>query len=107
MKLARELATLRARVERLAAPVQVTSDPLALAAQAGITLDPWQRDVLLAGARQIILLVHRQGGKSTVSSIRALYKALNCPRALILLLAPSYRQSKELFLKVKKLFEKS
>ncbi len=43
----------------------------------------------------------RQGGKSTVSSIRALHRALYTPASLVLLLAPSYRQSKELFRKVK------
>jgi hypothetical protein len=45
--------------------------------------------------------VTRQGGKSTVSSIKALHRALYSPASLVLLLAPSYRQSKELFRKVK------
>ncbi|MDQ3254528.1 MAG: terminase family protein [Acidobacteriota bacterium] len=75
--------------------------PVTLAAHAGFTLDAWQRDVLLSEAHQIILLVTRQGGKSTVSSIRALHRALYTPASLVLLLAPSYRQSKELFRKVK------
>ncbi len=78
-----------------------TLSPVTLAAHAGFELDAWQRDVLLSGAHQIILLVTRQGGKSTVSSIRALHRALYTPASLVLLLAPSYRQSKELFRKVK------
>ncbi len=63
--------------------------------------DAWQRTVLTSTAHQIILLVTRQGGKSTVSAIRALHRALYTPASLVLLLAPSYRQSKELFRKVK------
>jgi hypothetical protein len=78
-----------------------TLSPVTLAAHAGFTLDAWQRDVLLSDAHQIILLVSRQGGKSTCSSIRALHRALYTPASLVLLLAPSYRQSKELFRKVK------
>lgn len=101
MQLARELSGLRARAERLGFRHVPEPDPVTLAAQAGFTLDPWQRDVLLSPARQIILLVSRQGGKSTVSSLRALHKALYTAASLILLLAPSYRQSKELFRKVR------
>jgi hypothetical protein len=101
VQLARELNQLRQRVERLTCHDVVTIDPVTLAAHAGFTLDAWQRDVLLSDAHQIILLVTRQGGKSTVSSIRALHRALYTPASLVLLLAPSYRQSKELFRKVK------
>jgi len=72
-----------------------------LARRAGIEPDAWQQDILRSHARQTIMLVTRQGGKSTVSSIRALHKAEYEPGSLVLLLAPSYRQSKELFRKVK------
>ncbi len=101
MQLARELNQLRQRAERLNPHGTPTLDALTLAAYAGFTLDDWQRDVLTSTAHQIILLVTRQGGKSTVSSIRALHRALYTPASLVLLLAPSYRQSKELFRKVK------
>ncbi len=76
-------------------------DARLLAERAGFTPDPWQQDILRSTARQTILLVTRQGGKSTVTSIRALHRALYTPASLVLLLAPSYRQSKELFRKVK------
>jgi hypothetical protein len=76
-------------------------DPVLLARAAGLEPDPWQCDVLRSESRQIILNVTRQGGKSTVSSIRGLHTALYNPGALVLLLAPSYRQSKELFRKVR------
>jgi tRNA(Met) C34 N-acetyltransferase TmcA len=72
-----------------------------LAERAGLTPDPWQADVLRSRVQQIIMLVTRQGGKSSVSSIRALHQALYTPKSLTLLLAPAYRQSKELFRKVK------
>ncbi len=101
MQLARELSRLRLRAERLEPDTSEALSPVTLAAHAGFTLDAWQRDVLLSDAHQIILLVTRQGGKSTVSSIRALHRALYTPGSLVLLLAPSYRQSKELFRKVK------
>ena len=76
-------------------------DARLLAERAGITPDAWQQDILRSTARQTIMLVTRQGGKSTVTSIRALHRALYTPASLVLLLAPSYRQSKELFRKVK------
>jgi hypothetical protein len=101
VQLARELESLHVRARRIAG-AQVTGalSPVELAAQAGFTLDPWQRDVLTSPAHEIILNVTRQGGKSTVSSMRGLHRALYNPRSLVLLLAPSYRQSKELFRKV-------
>ncbi len=101
MNLAATVERLHARVMLLSSDEAPVLSPITLAAHAGFTLDPWQRDVLLSDAHQIILLVTRQGGKSTVSSIRALHRALYTPASLVLLLAPSYRQSKELFRKVK------
>jgi hypothetical protein len=82
------------------------NDPVILARRAGLEADPWQRDVLRSNARQTIMLVTRQGGKSTVSSIRALHTAEYAPGSLVLLLAPSYRQSKELFRKIKDAYAK-
>jgi len=101
MNLAAQLERLHARAVLLGGDVAPTLSPVTLAAHAGFTLDAWQRDVLTSTAHQQILLVTRQGGKSTCSSIRALHRALYTPASLVLLLAPSYRQSKELFRKVK------
>ena len=97
MSLAAQLERLHARAVLLGSSEAPALSPITLAAHAGFTLDAWQRDVLISDAHQIILLVTRQGGKSTVSSIRALHRALYTPASLVLLLAPSYRQSKELF----------
>jgi hypothetical protein len=101
MNLAAQLERLHERAVLLGTGDVPALSPVTLAAHAGFELDAWQRDVLLSDAHQIILLVTRQGGKSTVSSIRALHRALYTPASLVLLLAPSYRQSKELFRKVK------
>jgi hypothetical protein len=91
-------ATIRLIEQRRA---EGAGDAVSLAQQAGLSPDPWQANVLRSTSHQDILLVSRQGGKSTVTSIRALHKALYNDDALVLLLAPSYRQSKELFRKVK------
>lgn len=101
MNLTTEIQRLRARAELLSQRQHKALDPVALALRAGIEPDPWQVDILRSPAHQIIMLVSRQAGKSTVSSIRALHRALYVPFSLILLLAPAYRQSKELFRKVK------
>jgi hypothetical protein len=101
MNLAAQLERLHERAVLLGIDDVPALSPGTLAAHAGFSLDAWQRDVLESSAHQIILLVTRQGGKSTVSSIRALHRALYTPASLVLLLAPSYRQSKELFRKVK------
>ena len=74
-------------------------DPARLGEFAGITLDPWQADVVRSADRQLILNCHRQSGKSTTVALKALHVALY-KRSLVLLLSPSLRQSRELFRKV-------
>ncbi len=93
------IAATRRLIERR--KLEEAHDPVMLARRAGLEPDAWQQDILRSRARQTIMLVTRQGGKSTISSIRALHRAEYAPGSLILLLAPSYRQSKELFRKVK------
>ncbi len=75
-------------------------DPVRLAEAAGIAPDDWQRDVLRSSASKFLLNVTRQGGKSTISAVLAVHDAVYRPGALVLLLAPSSRQSSELFKKV-------
>ena len=62
--------------------------------------DPWQERLLRSSAPRVLLNCHRQSGKSTVSATVALRRALYRPGSLVLCLAPSERQSKELFAKV-------
>lgn len=105
MNLAREIERLHARAVLVSGARDETAlDPVSLARLAGLEPDPWQVEILKSSAQQIIMLVSRQGGKSTISSIRALHRALYTPSSLVLLLAPSYRQSKELFRKVKDVY---
>ena len=99
-------ARLRADIERLkalrgAGSAAVPADRLEFAAAAGLPeLDPWQEDLLRSTANRTLLNCCRQSGKSTMSAVIALHRALYHPRSLILCLAPALRQSQELFGKV-------
>ena len=77
------------------------SDPLHFATHTlGFVPDDWQAKVLSWIARRLLLLCCRQSGKSTVTAILALHRALYFAKSLILLVSPSLRQSSELFKKV-------
>lgn len=98
-------ARLRSEVQRLRErrPSRngVPADRLAFAREAvDFELDTWQERMLRSEAPRILLNIHRQGGKSTTTAVLALHKALADPGSLVLLLAPSERQSKELFQKI-------
>jgi terminase large subunit-like protein len=76
-------------------------DPVIFAKEAlGFEADEWQAELLRTTAMQVIMNNSRQSGKSTVTAIKALHKAVYTPGSLILLISPSLRQSKELFTKV-------
>ncbi len=76
--------------------------PVELAARCGFEqLDVWQRDLLDSTERQIILLCSRQSGKSTLTALTGLHQALYSPGSLVLVLAPSQRQSQETFRKIR------
>jgi terminase large subunit-like protein len=108
--------TLRYRVERLEAwrrdrtlqgqrhLLRGLADPAELLRRAGLTPDPWQRQVLGSAVDRLLLLASRQAGKSSVPAALALHTALTRPGAPVLLLSPSTRQSGELFRKVMDLF---
>ncbi len=64
------------------------------------SLDKMQEKVLRSNAKRLILNNHRQWGKSLISALKALHRAIYYPGSLILLLSPSLRQSSELFRKV-------
>ena len=76
-------------------------DPVAFARDAlGFDPDPWQSTVLRSPSKRLLLNCCRQSGKSTPAAAVALHTALYRPRALVLLVSPSLRQSAELFRKV-------
>jgi hypothetical protein len=72
-------------------------DPVLLARDAGIEPDAWQANLLRDMPRRALLLCSRQSGKSTVTALMALHRAIYEPASLILLVSPSQRQSGELF----------
>lgn len=75
-------------------------DPVRFAHSLGFEPDAWQVDVLRSAHRRILLNCARQTGKSTVTALLALHRAVYYPGSLILLVSPSLRQSSELFRKV-------
>ena len=96
-RLQREVAALSARL----APPRAALTREQVAERAGISPDPWQRDLLRSAATEIIILASRQSGKSTITSVLAAHRAAYAPRSLVLLLSPSLRQSGELYRKVR------
>ncbi len=84
----------------LAEDLTLALDRVAFAGELGISPDPWQEDLLRSGSDRVLLNITRQGGKSTMSALIALHRALYHPGSLVLCLAPAERQSKELFSKI-------
>ncbi|OPY45890.1 MAG: Terminase-like family protein [Methanosaeta sp. PtaU1.Bin028] len=62
--------------------------------------DPWQVEMLESRSTRICLNIHRQGGKSAMSSLICLHTALFRKKSLSLIIAPSLRQSQENFKKI-------
>ena len=75
-------------------------DRVAFASSLGLDPDRWQERLLRSTSPRVLLNCSRQSGKSTMSGVIALHRALYFPGSLVLCLAPSERQSKELFGKV-------
>lgn len=75
-------------------------DPSCILTFQGLKPDPWQQQLLLSQQRCMLLNCARQAGKSTTVAALGLHQALIHPQALVLLVAPSERQSQELFRKV-------
>jgi len=99
--LMRQVDRLRVKVnERCThAPPLAVLDPVEMAAAAGLTLDPWQAQMVSSGSPRQLLNCSRQTGKSTVSAVLANHTVIYEPGSLVLLLSPSQRQSQELFRK--------
>jgi len=97
----RRLALLEAR----GADISPTGSAVEFAHRVGLEdLDDWQEDLLLSEAPRILLNITRQGGKSTMSGVLAVHKALTDAGSLVLILAPSERQAKETFAKAAALY---
>lgn len=81
----------------LAGTLAAALDPVIFARSIGVEPDPWQASVLRSDARRVLLNCSRQSGKSTTTALVALHTALYTSNALVLVLAPSQRQSAEMF----------
>lgn len=84
----------------LALDLRLALDRVSFAERLGIKPDPWQADLLRSRSDRVLLNCSRQSGKSTVSALLALHRALYHPGSLILCLAPALRQSQGLFSKL-------
>src|SRR5216684_248414 len=73
--------------------------------RAALTPDRWQTEVLQTQKTQILLLCSRQVGKTLVAAALALRTALLEAPALVLVLTPSERQSREFMRRIKELHE--
>lgn len=100
-RLERQLATGAASVPTLD---RLRSDPASVMTAAGYAPDAWQEQVLRSDDPRLLLLCSRQAGKSSVAAALALRTALLHPRAPVLVLSPTLRQSGELFRKVLDLY---
>jgi hypothetical protein len=87
-------------VRGLEGDFRLALDRVAFAREVGLVCDPWQEDLLRSSADRVLLNCSRQSGKSTISAIIALHRALYHPGSLVLALAPALRQSQELFGKI-------
>ena len=68
-------------------------------------LDDWQREQIDSPAQWQVWNCSRQSGKSTVAALLALHTATHFSNSLSLLIAPSLRQSGELFGKVREFYQ--
>jgi hypothetical protein len=78
---------------------RVAGDPVMLTRASGIEPDEWQTRALHSTSNQLLFNCARQTGKSTVTAILAVHTAISKPGSLVLIVAPSLRQSAETFRK--------
>ena len=96
--LRRDIAALWARLPDR--EQSIPKDRVVFASWLGLVCDPWQEDLLRSSSDRVLMNCHRQSGKSLMSAVIALHRALYDPGSLVLILAPSERQAKETFAKV-------
>jgi hypothetical protein len=102
LQVRRELASLRAEVERALAPDNVRryrADPPQLMRDAGFTPDPWQEEFLRSTDRWNLMLCARQVGKSLTVSMRVLLEVLTVPGSLTVIVAQREDQAAEMLRK--------
>lgn len=70
-----------------------------------ITPAPWQEQTMRAEARRLLILCNRQAGKTTTIGAKAAQGMIYAP-GLYLIIAPTLRQSKLLFRKVRAVYKR-
>lgn len=71
------------------------SKPEQIMTAAGMEVDPWQMELLLSSEDRLLLNCSRQIGKTQIVAALVLHTAMYIPGSLILIVAPSERQSGE------------
>jgi hypothetical protein len=77
----------------LAEDLKLALDRVSFARTLGLEPDGWQEELLRSTSDRVLLNCCRQSGKSTISGVIALHRALYHPGSLVLCLAPALRQS--------------
>jgi hypothetical protein len=81
----------------IASDLRLALDASIIGDRVGLTLDPWQAELLRNRPKRSLLLCSRQSGKSTVCALTALHTAIYSPGSLTIIASPSQRQSAEMF----------
>jgi hypothetical protein len=87
----------------LSRDLRLALDPVRFMRALGIVPDEWQERMLRERPRRGLMLCCRQAGKSLTAAVASLHEALYNPGALILIVAPTQRQSALLLRKVRSL----
>ena len=80
--------------------LRLALDRVAFAKELGVFPDSWQEGLLRSASDRVLLNCARQAGKSSMSALIVLHRALYYPDSLVLCLAPALRQSQEVFGKI-------
>jgi hypothetical protein len=86
---------------KITSDLRMALDPVVFAREGlGFYPDEAQERILRSNSKRLILNCCRQYGKSAISAVKGLHRAIFYLNSLILLLSPSLRQSSELFRRV-------
>lgn len=83
------------------AELLVRYDPPEIMRRAALDPDPWQAALLQRQPHRAMVVCSRQAGKSTVCAAVALHRAISAPNRVIVVIAPTQRQSTLLVSKIR------
>jgi hypothetical protein len=90
----------------MAGDMRMALDPAMIGERVGLTLDPWQAQLIRERPKRALLNCSRQSGKTTVANLMAIWTAVYEPPSLVLIISPSQRQSGECFRSLMMLYNK-